>query len=74
MPKTQTHSGLAIYNEIIAIRGIDHIHIFSLQNGKWEEGITLNQTSLYHQLNGRTLLTATENEVFSFTIEDCAQL
>jgi hypothetical protein len=72
VPKTQTHSGLAIYNEIIAIRGIDHIHIFSLQNGKWEDGITLNQTSLYHQLDGRTLLTATENEVFSFTIEDCA--
>jgi hypothetical protein len=72
VPKTQTHSGLAIYNEIIAIRGIDHIHIFSLQNGKWEDGITLNQTSLYHQLDGRTLLTATESEVFSFTIEDCA--
>ena len=68
-----THSGLAIDNEIIAIRGSDHIHIFSLQYGKWEEAVTLHVTSLYHQLSGWTLFTATEKEVFTFIIEDCAQ-
>jgi len=64
---------LALDSDILVVGGIISTHIFSDQDGKWDETITLDQRYDYYALSGRQLLAATSTEVHAFDIQDCAQ-
>mmetsp|Transcript_9958 Transcript_9958/g.24359 ORF Transcript_9958/g.24359 Transcript_9958/m.24359 type:complete len:584 (-) Transcript_9958:126-1877(-) len=66
--------GLALDNDIMVIGGINKTHIFSDQDGFWEETFTLSQSYDYYALSSRNLLAATWNEVHYFDIARCAQV
>jgi len=64
---------LAIDKDVLVVGGENHTHIFSEQNGYWEETITLDKAYPYFSLSGRNLLAIAEHEVYSFNIERCTQ-
>lgn len=57
---------LALDEDVLMISGSNDTHIFTEQDGSWEEAITLGQPYGSYQVSGRTVLAVTdENEVYS---------
>ena len=69
---------LALDNDMLVVRS-EITHIYSLQDGNWEETvITLDDSYDDYQLSGRTLLVTKNNEtmaseIYAYNIEDCTQ-
>jgi hypothetical protein len=64
-----TNGALSMNNDILILSG----KVFMLQHGEWIEAFTLSRRFDEYKLSGRLVLARTNNEVVSFSIDDCAQ-
>ena len=72
-------NSLALDNDILVLRGYNHTHIYSLQDGSWVESITLDESFDDIKISGRTLVATKKNDtslsskIHAFNIQDCTQ-
>ncbi|KAL9178625.1 hypothetical protein ACHAXT_001963 [Thalassiosira profunda] len=62
---------LSLDKSLLAVRGVDGTHIFSEQNGFWEEIIALDEPYDSVHLSGDRLLATKGPELYSFDIGGC---
>eukprot|EP00579_Thalassiosira_antarctica_P000992 CAMPEP_0201868280 /NCGR_PEP_ID=MMETSP0902-20130614/2233_1 /ASSEMBLY_ACC=CAM_ASM_000551 /TAXON_ID=420261 /ORGANISM="Thalassiosira antarctica, Strain CCMP982" /LENGTH=865 /DNA_ID=CAMNT_0048393607 /DNA_START=106 /DNA_END=2700 /DNA_ORIENTATION=+ len=64
---------LALDEDVLVVGGQNKTYIFSEQNGYFEETLTLNQRYNSFQISGRSVIAATDKEVYTFNINRCTQ-
>jgi len=64
---------------MLVVGTYERTHIYSLQDGSWEETITVDGSYDNYHLSGRDLLatyyndTSLASEIYAFNIQDCTQ-